>query len=230
MSQVGEFPNMNALRRIPPRAPINQHDKSTIVSVFPKEIIERKATIFPGLFIVPPGTPEHPSILVVGPSSWWRDVDEEMPLLEIPVFSIQIAKSVVEDYCNGILGCDMDSNMPGLFYIPGEYNLQSLRKSYQHEIDKAIARQRNWYGILVKLADSLWARSNGNPLAISDDMRMAAKQLGLDNKDWLKNFQAVDNVRCKACGSQRNPDFPVCPVCKAVDDPEKFKTMGLSFA
>lgn len=228
---VGEFPGMAALRRRTIRAPVNPMDKSTVVSILPKEIDETKPTIQPGRFIIKPGTYETPAILVVGPSSWWRDIDEEQPLLEIPVSSIQIADSIVKDYCNGIHACNMADVMPGLFYIPGEQTLASIKKSFQHELDAALKRQRAWYSLLVKLADSLWARSNGNPLAIAEDMRLAAKELGLQGtKDWMKDFQMVEMVRCKACGALKNPLYPVCQTCRAIDDPVKAKELGIVFA
>lgn len=216
---VGAFPGINDWKRRTIRGPVNPLDKSTIVSIFPKEIDEKKPTISPGRFIIPPGTYEKPSVLVVGPSSWWRDIDEDQPLLEIPVSSIQIADSVVKDYCNGYLACDMDTSMPGLFYVNGELDVAAIRKQYPHEIEKANARQKTWYSVLIKLADSLWARSNGNPLAISDDMRLAAKELNLKTKDWMKDFQMIDMVRCKACGNLKNPQFPVCASCH-FPDPE----------
>lgn len=228
MSQVGAFPGMDWRRRTI-RGPINPLDKSTIVSIYPKEINERKATIQPGQFIIAPGTVEKPKILVVGPSSWWRDIDEDQPLLEIPVSSIQIADSVVRDYCNGILACDMGESMPGLFYVPGakldakqqpdnQATLAWIQKEYATEFTKAERRQKNWFAILIKMADSLWARSNGNPLAISEDMRMAAREMNLtDTKDWMKNFQMVDMVRCKACGSLKNPQYPICASCHFPD-------------
>ena len=105
------------------RAPVNPMDKSTVVSILPKQIYERKITIQPGVFEIKPGTFENPAILVVGPSSWWREVDIEQPLLEIPVSSIQVADSIVTDYCNGLLACNMDTLMPGLFYLPGEFTV-----------------------------------------------------------------------------------------------------------
>lgn len=218
MGAVGAFPGINDWKRRTIRGPINPMDKSTVVSIFPKEIIEKKCTIQPGVFQIHAGTYENPAVLVVGPSSWWRDIDEDQPLLEIPVSSIQVADSIVRDYLNGYLGCDMDSHMPGLFYVMGEHDVASIRKSYQKQIDKAKGHQTNWYALLVKMADSLWARSNGNPLAIADDMRLAAKELGLqERKDWMKEFQMVDMVRCKACGSLKNPQFPVCAQCHFPD-------------
>jgi len=225
---TGGFPGLNWKRRTI-RGPINPLDKSTVVSVFPKEIHEKKCTIQPGIFEIPAGSPSKPEVLVVGPSSWWRDIDEDQPLLEIPCSSIQIADSIVRDYCNGIFGCDMDQNMPGLFYVPGgkldvkgnidkQATLDWIQKDYKNELAKAIQRQKNWYMFLVKVGDSLWARSNGNPLAISDDMRLAAKELNVTaTKDWMKDFQMVDMVRCKACGSLKNPNYPICAACHFPD-------------
>lgn len=230
MSVVGGFPGLGNQRRTI-RAPVNPLDKSTVVSIYPKEILEVKHTIEPGKFYISKGSYDNPAILVVGPSSWWRDVDDTQPLLEIPQSSIQIADSIVKDYCNGLLGCNMGEAMPGLFYVPGEHTLQSLKKSFQHELDKAKKRQETFYSALIRLADSLWARSNGNPLAVSDDMRLAAKELNLTTqKDWMKDFTMVDMIRCKACGSLRNPEYPVCPTCKAIDDPERAKTLNIKFA
>jgi hypothetical protein len=227
---VGEFPNLNNINRRTIKGPVNPMDKTTIVSIYPNEIIETKPTLQPSRFIIPPGSFEKPSITVVGPSSWWREIDMDQPLLEIPVSSVQIADSVVKDYCNGLLGCDMSSAQPGMFYIPGEHDIVSVQKNYKHELDGALQRQKNWYSNLIRLADSLWARSNGNPLAISDLMRLAAKELGLE-KDWLKDFKFSETMaRCKACGSIRNPMFPVCPTCKAIDDPAKAKALGITFA
>ena len=226
---VGAFPGINDWKRRTIRGPINPLDRSTVVSIFPKDIEEKKPTIQPGIFRIPAGTVENPGILIVGPSSWWRDIDEEQPLLEIPVSSIQIADSVVRDYLNGYLACNMDSHMPGLFYVMGCKNntkgepdpiatQEWVKKEYKGEIEKARTRQQNWYTLLIKMADSLWARSNGNPLAIADDMRLAAKELNLTaTKDWMKEFQMVDMVRCKACGSLKNPQFPVCAQCHFPD-------------
>lgn len=215
---VGQaFPGMTAIHRRTIRGVINPMDKSTIVSVYPKEIDEVKHTIQPGRFIIPPGSPDKPAILVVGPSSWWREINDEEPLLEIPVSSIQVADSIVRDYCNGILGCNMADMMPGMFFIPGEHKVESIITSFSKELALAVAKQKKFWGELVKLADSLWARSQGNPLAISDDMRLAARQLGLPTKDWMKDFSMIEMVRCFACGTLKNPQYPVCASCRAID-------------
>jgi hypothetical protein len=214
---VGAFPGMN-WKRMTIKGEVNPLDKSTVVSICPKILDDKKPTIQPGRFIVQPGTLENPSVLVVGPSSWWRDIDEDQPLLEIPVSSIMIANSVVRDWCNGILACNMTDTMPGFFYVAGEHTSQDIKKNFNAKLQEANLRQRNWYMLLVKLGDSLWARSNGNPLAISEDMQMAARELGVSHlKDWMKDLSMVAMVRCKACGSLKNPDYPICASCHFPD-------------
>jgi hypothetical protein len=228
--QVGEFPGMAQTSRRTIRAQVNPLDKSTIVSILPKPINERKATISPGFFNIAPGTYENPAILVVGPSSWWREVDENQPLLEIPVSSIQIADSVVRDYSNGLLACNMGDMMPGLFYIPGEFTVVQIKKDYAPLLLKAQAQQKKWFMELVRIADILWSRSNGNPLSISDDARLACRELNITAKPWLGDMQTAELVKCIACGSLRNAQFPICQTCKAIADPVKAKELGLTFA
>ena len=226
---VGQFPLMSDLKRRTVAAPQNPMDKSTVVSIFPKHIIERKHTIYPGVFEIPPGSYGFPSVLVVGSSSWWKEIDENQPLLEIPHSSIVIADSIVKDYCNGIVACDMANNMPGLFYLPGTFTPEDVKKTRKAELDAANVKQRNWFAALVKMADALWARSGGNPLTIADEMRIAARELNMVNKEWLKDSQTLELVRCVACGHLKNPQFPVCSNCKAISDPAKAKELGLIF-
>lgn len=212
-----EFTNSFLNNRRLIRSQKNPLDKCTIVSIFPKEIIEIKYTIEPGHFYIPEGSYESPSTLVVGGSSWWKDIDAEQPMIEIPVSSIQVSESIIKDYCNGILGCNMADSMPGLFFVLGEHKSIEIKMKFKEKLDEVRTRQANWYKILVRLADSLWARSNGNPLVICDEMRLAARSLNYNDKAWLKDFQVSELVRCQFCGGMRNPVYPICPTCKAID-------------
>lgn len=228
---AGGFPLMSDIKRRTIRAPVNPMDKSTVVSIFPKDVPpEIKPTIQPGVFKVGYGTYEKPFCLVVGPSSWWKELDENQPLLEIPQSSIVIADSIVKDWANGIFAVDLGENMPGWFYLPGEWTSAQVLAHKQAELDEANRKQRNWYQVLIKIADAMWARTNGNPLSISEDMRLAARELNLVNKEWIADQQVIDLVRCKACGNLKNPLYPVCANCKAIDDPAKAKELGLVFA
>lgn len=214
------------------RAPKNELDKSTVFSILPKEIQESKPTLEPGIFRIPAGSPDKPAQLIVGSSSWWREIDVDQPLLEIPVSSVQIAESIVRDYSNGIVMCDMGESRPGLFFIPGNISIDELKTKHKDILTLAIKRQENWFRALVKLADSFWARTNGNPLSISDDSRLAARMLKIEDRPWLMDFK-MENViitACPACGTMRNNSFPVCANCKTVIDTDKFNKLGLKFA
>ena len=226
----GDADTQRSLRQRVIRAPVNPLDKSTIVSVFPRRIDEKKHTIQPGRFIIEPGTYENPAILVVGSSSWWKEMDEGQPHLEIPTGSIQVADSVVKDYAVGLLACDMGSAMPGLFYVPGEYDVDGIRENFPEELEKAKFKQKNWYRALIEFADVLWAQSDGNPRAISDEMKLAAHDLNLKDKPWLKDYQTMQMEHCPACGALWNPNYPMCQNCKTIVDPDKFAALGLQKA
>jgi hypothetical protein len=213
------------------RAPINPMDKCTVFSIYSKQIEERKPTIQPGFFVIPAGSYEAPSRLVVGPSSWWREVDLDQPLLEIPHGSVTIAESIVRDYVIGLLGRDNDAQ-PGIFWVPGDISIKQLKSDpkYIAVLDQANKMQDKWYENLVKLADVGWARTNGNPMAINDDMRFAAKALRLDHKDWMTDFKQMQTVACIACGHARNPKFPICSNCHTIVDMDLYQKAGLSAA
>jgi hypothetical protein len=212
------------------RGEVNPLDKSTIVSIFPEEITERKPTIEPGIFHIGAGSLAKPAVLTIGPSSWWRDIDEDQPLLEIPCSSIQIADAFVKDYSNGLVACDMDGCMPGLFFVPGEHSVDAIKKTFGERLIAASRKQRNWYEKLVMIADALWARSQGNPLAIPDQARLAARELQMKNKSWMGDYAHLELRNCPACGHMVNPAFPVCSNCKTVVDKKKAEELKLEFA
>jgi hypothetical protein len=211
------------------RAPQNPMDKCTIFSIYWKDIEERKPTIQPGYFFIPAGSYETPSRLVVGSSSWWREVDLDQPLLEIPHGSVQIAESIVKDYVIGLMGRAVDAQ-PGIFWVPGNISLKELKSEdkYIAALNRANQMQENWYRNLVKIADIGWSRTNGNPLTINDDMRAAAKALRLENKDWMQDFKLQETVACIACGHPRNPKFPICSNCHTIIDHELYSKAGLA--
>jgi len=225
-------------RRQSVRIPPSPHDKSTIVSLLHKGVVERKETIFPSTFHLEAGDPKSDKfkVLVVGSSSWWKETEEGMPDLEIPVSSFDVARSVVEDYAKGLVGCDMGEKMPGLFFVPGAFTETTVigytnpdpeckpnEKTFKDLYNRAKKRQENWFRELILLADIGWARTQGNPLSITDDARYAAEYFGLKNKPWMGDYKSYELSPCKACGELINIAFPICKFCKAVNDPEKAK-------
>ncbi len=226
------------------RRPINPLDKATIISVYPEQIVEEKITIFPSKFIIPAAPADGFSILVIGPSSWFKELGDEQPMLEIPNSAVDIAKSVVNDYCMSVLGWSGDRS-PGLFWIPGAHKKETIStfiwptvegephlnegKTFKVLLEEAKTRQINWYRELIAIGDRDWARTNGNPLTINKDMRRGAEMLGLE-KPWMKDIRMSDLQRCPACGHMVNLDFPVCSNCKTIVNKAKAKELGIVFA
>ncbi len=124
----------------------------------------------------------------------------------------------------------MGENMPGLSWLPGALSLKEIKEKHPGHLETMNKKQRNWFSALVRMGDVLWSRSQGNPLAISDDMKMAAKELNIGNKEWLKNFEHIELVSCKACGVMNRSTVVVCPNCKVILNPEEFKKLNMSFA
>lgn len=213
--------NRQIIRSVP-----NEFDKATIISVYPRALNEKKETIFPGVFHIPAGTPEKPSITVVGPSSWFKDLGEEMPAIEIPNNAVQVANSIVTDYCGSIMESDRIAG-PGLWFLPGPWTLEEIKSKYSKAFNTAVERQKIWFARLLNAADAAWAESNGSPKSISDLMRMAAEQLGMKDKDWMRTTIVQEMIKCAFCGNLRNPNFPICGSCNRVVDAKLAKERGL---
>lgn len=218
------------------RLPKNPMDKCTIVSVYPKPIIQIKPTIFPGHFKIDGAKPDDFELLVVGASSWFKEMDPGQPYQEISVGSMLVANSFIRDYTNALLGAS-NGSAPGLFFLPGAYTKKSIvnaisddGKTFADMLKTAHERQRRWFTELVRLADIMWARTNGNPITINDDARMAAQILGLKDKPWMQDFNSLQKMDCKACGYLVNPMYPVCPNCKTIINEAKATELGLKFA
>lgn len=227
---MASLPGWMGMGRQMERGPKNPMDKATIVSIYPRRVHETKVTIEPGVFLLPPGSYDEPSTLVVGTSSWWREIDHEQPMLEIPVPSVQVANSVIRDYCIGLLECDMESRKPGLFYVPGSFSSAEIKKNHKALLDLALVKQNEWFKRLVFAADVLWARTNGNPLAVPDLARLAARELNLTEKDWLRDSHTLELVKCIACAALISKAVIVCPNCKVIVDQKRFKESNLQFA
>jgi hypothetical protein len=217
----------------------NPNDKTSIVSIYPNEIIDYKPTAFPNEHRVPAAPVGDIVVAVMESASWFREMPDEQPFLEIPISSHLVAAAVINDYCSGLLGYAANSRMPGLFVIPGAHTKETAKKymdmtsqvTFTEMLTKAQKMQRDWYAELVKLADIDWSRTSGNPLSISNLARQAAEMLGLANdKNWMADISTMQKINCKACGTLVLPNFPVCPNCKAIVDEEKAKVLNIKFA
>jgi hypothetical protein len=201
------------------RRPVNEFDISTLVSIFPRAFQVEMHTVFPGSFKVESGRKEKPFLMHVGQSSYFLDIqpDSTVPIIEVPNGSYQVANSIVNDFCSAIELFE-PMQMPGLFVLPGRINIAQLITDFKEDMSRAEEKQKLWFDALIKAADSMWVRSQGNPNAISDLARLAAEERGQGSKPWMQNTVAQSLINCTQCGSLRNPAYPICPNCKSVID------------
>lgn len=224
----GSFGDLH--RRAPIRMPANPMDKCTIVSVYPNRIVEIKHTTFPGVFVIDPAPDNDFTILVVGASSWYKEMPDGQPFLEIPDGSILMAQSIINDWCNGLAGVNMPEAMPGLFFVPGVLTKAEILKNHKDKLDLARTRQNAYWESVIQLADVMWARTSGNPLSISNEARIGAVKLGRKDKPWLQDFYASDKKACQACGQFINPNFPICQYCHHIVNQAKYDELKLKKA
>jgi hypothetical protein len=229
------------------RIPRNPMDVCTIVSIYPSPIHDYKPTVFPSHHFIDGAKEGDFNLLVVRGASWFKEMEEGQPILEIPVSSYQVAEAFIRDNVTNSQLAYTPGAGPGLFFVPGEYNKKTIVNASTPEIKNEIgvvttpsrnfasllseaeARQKRWFMEIVQLADVMWSRTNGNPLTISKDARIAAERLKL-TKPWMQDFQTTDKTSCLACGQLVNPAYPICPNCKAIVNPEKAKELNIVFA
>lgn len=195
------------------RMPVNPLDKSTVVSIFPQDIEVRKATIQPSDYKILAGTFDNPAVLVVESASWWRRA-VDMPSTEIPTGSMQVAKSIAEDYVAAMIESEPGIAEIGLFWVPGNNTASEVKTKFASKLEHARAKQNAWFANLVKRADIDWSRTGGNPMVVTALSKLAAEHLQLKDKPWMKDFNTMSMVNCPACGVLKNPAFPICANCK----------------
>jgi hypothetical protein len=218
--------------------PRNPMDKVTIVSIYPREIVDVKPTLFPARFVIPAAKDNDFSLLIIeGASYFIPSPVEKQPPTEVQVNAMALAESILYDSIPS-MNLVSATHRPGVFAIPGEFNKTNILKyvhadgrSFQQLLNAAREWQMSYWTDIMNEADYFWSASNGNPKAIPADAKLAAKILGIEKtKPWMSNVVASELVNCKACGEMINPAFPVCKHCHHIIDEKRAKELGIKFA
>jgi hypothetical protein len=201
-------------------------DKTTVVSLFPLPIDERKPGIYPGNFKIAASKNGELEILHVSPSHYWVNFYDERPPLKVMTPAEEIAASIVNDFSRNILGFDIESEAwPGLFWIEGHLSKAEILKNHADKLAKAKASQLRWFENLVKLADDAWVASNKQHKAISTLQRLAARALGVEREWAIELATAAGPKYCPACKVRVHEEAAVCSNCRYILDEVKYKSM-----
>lgn len=217
-----------------------QRDVSTVVSILPLDICERKPGLIPGEFRLPAvkraGDLE---LLVVERCIHAVYLDEARPRLIVPDPSDSVAASIVNDFKGAMHGHGYvpDLAEPGIDWVPGEYPNTPEGKQLFVSVNNALLKdmtekQNRWFEALVNFADDDWMRYHRHSF-ITKIQRHAALSLGLTSKEWLTE-QAVQEAasKCRWCFTMIHPEAVVCGSCGGVQDERRYaefirlKSMG----
>lgn len=197
---------------------VSSQDKSTVISLLPWPVKDKKPAIYPGEFLIPAAEKGDISLIIVGQSVFFITMEGRSIKSTTP--SIQMARSICVDYINDSLDV-AEGAYPGLIYTFGEYTKEEAKKKLALQIAEAEARQRRWFEKLVKDADDNW-NLNHQFKAISDLHRKAAIYLGQE-REWTKSFAQMAMTKCPVCQSLVDPKALQCGNCQNVLKPEEYK-------
>lgn len=203
-------------------------DKVTIVSVSPFQVgPEKKPHVYPGEFTIPAAKPGEVAVLVVTDSYAVRYIGNDETIRDLQP-ARKMAESVVYDYKRAKLGYRMDDDgnevMPGLLIVNGEHTPEEIMTKFPEAVDKARQMQKHWFKALIEIADDSWARDHQHRL-ITDEMRFAARSLGL-TREWDIDVARINNlVVCPFCTKQISEAALKCPNCLEIVNVAAYEKM-----
>jgi hypothetical protein len=186
--------------------------------------MERKPGLYPGNFDIAACAEGDVQVVEVEKCFHKVYLDESRPQISVPVSSMEVAQSVVNDYVQAQLAVIAGEAQPGLFAVAGKYDKLTAAHTLKAQIAVAHEQQKEWFMRLVKIADDDWQRY-GQHKFISDTQRYAGKALGLE-RPWLLARQVEQALSvCPACHAQVHPQAIVCSHCRFVIDKAEYKKM-----
>lgn len=189
---------------------------TTIVSLLPYDLVESKPGLNPNEFIIKKADDEMGLTIIPNDVHYLINTDplsdaKDVRLLKVPVPSMELAQSIINDYNNALLGAEPDSQ-PGLFAVKGNYtDKRVIKLKFANQLIVARDCQLRWYHKLVDIADDLWSKTH-SPISISDIQRTACKALGFQ-RDWLNATPTELQEKCPVCKNAVNNGALKCIAC-----------------
>ncbi len=211
--------------------------KSTVISIVPFMIKEEKPGLIPNEFIIPACADGEVVCKVIDQAIHYVYIDKDRGSMRVIDPSYEVARSIVEDYCNSQLEAGPEQH-PGIMWLPGEWTSEQFEAKYPEKLAALRQIQNNWYIAIVQLGDDDWEKTRQH-YSISDTQRIAAKKLDPENKrnrPWIMINPSdtqpgkIEMTTCPACGSDIPSTVVICRYCSYVLDPERHKAMQFSGA
>lgn len=205
--------------------------KCTIVSFYPRPIVETKPGLNPNTFIIPESVEEGEFVSVtVGeiPITDRIYLDKDRGNLVVPVPVTEVARSIVEDFCSAQPWIGPEAG-PGIFWVEGEYTKEEIIEKFEEQLWEAQEKQKAWALELIKAADDDWSKYKRHR-TITDLQRFFAKQMDLTREWIVEHKDTTDVTKCPYCSTIVSASAAVCPTCRNVINAAKFEELKAAIA
>jgi hypothetical protein len=205
-----------------------RRDISTVVSILPVKIHEKKPGLIPGEFKLDAVTKEGDfTLLLIERCSHAVYLDDARPRLIVPDPSEVVAQSIVDDYKRSIHGYVPDFAEPGIDWVQGDFPNTKEGKDLFAATNAAFLKdmhekQNRWFQTLIDMADDDWLRYHRHSF-ITGIQRTAALRLGVVGKEWLTEQQIQEAAsKCRWCFQMIHPEAVICGSCQGVQDESRY--------
>lgn len=198
---------------------------NTVISLVPFLIEEQKPGLVPGKFVITPAKNNVPKVLIVEDSFYFVYIDADRKPMKQTSVSHEVARSIVEDYCNAQLGIE-EGVGPALFHVAGVHTVADVQVDFADEIEAAIAKQKRWFINICQIADNDWQRYHQHNV-ISQFQREAAEIIGWRAAEhpWMSPMTTMDAQPCPACSLSNVKGTVICSNCKCILMAEEYKKL-----
>ena len=198
---------------------------ATVVSVFPFATQERKPGQAKVLYEIPACEPDDIQLVYIEDSFYVHRIIGTKQEIRVPVHCDDIANSIVDDFCNSIIGAN-ETAKPGMTWVPGRVTKPELFTRYKDVVPALKEMQRLWYIQLVMLADDEWNKYHQHKL-ISEMQLYAAKALGLE-RDWVISYTNREEFTdCPSCRTRVSNLAAKCANCGYILNEKRAIELGI---
>lgn len=204
------------------------NDISTVVSILPYPLWEKKPGLVPGDFRIPYTPNGDFTLFNVERCQHSVYLDENRPRLVVPDPSDLVARSIVEDHKVAMICYEHGAAEPGLGWVWGEYlndlnGKRAFAATHSDLLKSLVELQTEWYKRLLLMADDDWARYRQHKF-ITNLQRTAATVLGQTDREWMLQHKIDEALsKCKFCFAQVHPQACICPSCHGIIDEARYK-------
>jgi hypothetical protein len=197
----------------------------TVVSFFPFPLMEEKPGLIPNRFPIPASDTFKPQVLKVTKAMHYVYLDETRGSLQVRDSPDEVARSIVEDFCNAQLGLGEGAS-PGIFWVNGDFTADEIEKKFPQEVVAVKVKQLKWFQAICRIADDDWNKYHQHNV-VSDFQRKAAHLIGWKPEEhaWMNARGLENSIKCPNCTKVLDGSVISCPDCRCIINKEAYEKL-----